>query len=72
MTNNPIDLAEKLALIPEHWSPKTVAQLNDYQIKIVKIQGEFVWYTQDETDELFLILSGELTIQLRDRDRARP
>ena len=68
MTNTGVDLAEKLNLFSEHWSPKTVAQLNDYEIKIVKIQGEFVWHSHQDTDELFLILSGQLTIQLRDRD----
>ena len=44
-----------------------MARLNDYEIKVVKIQGEFVWHTHDDTDELFLVIDGELTIQLRDR-----
>lgn len=64
----PIDLADKLALFSEHWSPKVVARLNDYEIKVVKIQGEFVWHDHAETDELFLVLEGRLTIQLRDPD----
>jgi mannose-6-phosphate isomerase-like protein (cupin superfamily) len=63
-----VDLAERLTRVSEHWSPKVVARLNDYEIKVVKVQGEFVWHTHDETDELFLVLSGELTIQLRDAD----
>ena len=63
-----VDLAAKLALFSEHWSPKTVAALNDYEVKVVKILGDFVWHTHDDTDELFLVLDGELTIQLRDGD----
>jgi mannose-6-phosphate isomerase-like protein (cupin superfamily) len=66
MSNAPIDLAEKLSSFTDHWSPKVVARLNDYEIKVVKVQGEFVWHTHDDTDELFLVLDGELTIQLRD------
>ena len=68
MTNRPVDLAEKLQSFSEHWSPKVVARLNDYEIKVVKIRGEFVWHSHEDTDELFLVLEGELTIQLRDGD----
>ncbi len=68
MTKEPVDLAEKLSLFSEHWSPKVVARLNDYEIKVVKLQGEFVWHTHEDTDELFLVIGGELTIQLRDGD----
>ena len=63
-----VDLAEKLVSFSERWSPRTVAQLNDYEIKVVKIEGEFVWHAHEHTDELFLVLSGHLTIQFRDRD----
>lgn len=66
MTSAPIDLAEKFSLFSEHWSPKVVARLNGYEIKVVKVKGEFVWHTHDDTDELFLVIEGELTIQLRD------
>ncbi len=66
MANEPVDITEKLSLFSEHWSPKVVARLNDYEIKVVKVQGEFVWHTHDDTDELFLVIAGELTIQLRD------
>jgi mannose-6-phosphate isomerase-like protein (cupin superfamily) len=62
----PVDLAERLGRIHEHWSPKVIARLNDYEVKLVKVQGEFVWHTHDDTDELFLVLDGTLTIQLRD------
>lgn len=68
MANTPIDLGEKLSAFTEQWSPKVVARLNDYEIKVVKLQGEFVWHTHDDTDELFLVLDGELRIQLRDGD----
>jgi mannose-6-phosphate isomerase-like protein (cupin superfamily) len=66
MTNVTIDLAEKLSSFSEQWSPKVVARLNDYEIKLVRLQGEFVWHHHEDTDELFLVISGELTIQLHD------
>lgn len=68
MSNDAIDLAEKFAAFSERWSPKVVARLNDYEIKVVKVSGEFVWHTHDDTDELFLVVEGELTIQLHDGD----
>ena len=63
----PINLAEKLASFTEHWQPRTVAEFNGHDIMVVKAQGEFVWHKHDETDDLFLVLRGELEIQLRDR-----
>ena len=63
-----VSLAEKLALVHEHWKPKIVAMINDHDVRIVKVQGEFVWHKHDETDDFFLVLDGRLTIQLRDRD----
>jgi mannose-6-phosphate isomerase-like protein (cupin superfamily) len=66
--NDKINLAAKLRLFSEHWSPRTVAQLNEYDIMVVKAQGEFVWHKHDETDDFFLVLDGRLTIRLRDRD----
>ncbi len=66
--NRVVDLADKLDLFSEHWSPKVVARLNDYEIKLAKLKGEFVWHTHDDTDELFLVIEGTLTIQLRDDD----
>lgn len=68
MAHDVVDLAEKLSLFSEHWSPKVVARLNDFEIKVVKVKGEFVWHTHEDTDELFIVLGGELTIQLRDGD----
>jgi len=68
MANEAVDITEKLSLFSEHWSPKVVARLNDYEIKVVKVKGEFLWHTHDDTDELFLVVAGELSIQLRDGD----
>jgi mannose-6-phosphate isomerase-like protein (cupin superfamily) len=68
MAPSAVDIAEKLSLFAERWSPKVVARLNDYEIKVVKLEGEFVWHRHDDTDELFLVVHGELTIQLRGGD----
>jgi len=65
-----INLAEKLAQFSDYWAPRTVAQLNDYDIMVVKVQGEFVWHAHADTDDFFLVLKGRLTIRLRDRDVA--
>lgn len=62
----PINLAEKLAGFTEHWQPRTVAEFNGHDIMVAKVQGEFTWHRHDETDDLFLVLRGELTIELRD------
>ena len=53
-----INLKQKLSIFSEHWSPKVISELNDYQIKLVKIQGDFVWHNHSETDELFLVIEG--------------
>lgn len=66
----PVNISDKLAGINELWSQKTVAVLNDYEVKLAKLHGEFVWHSHEDTDELFLVLSGRLTIQLRDGDVA--
>lgn len=62
----PVNLTDKLAQFSELWSQKKIAQLNDYEVKLAKLKGEFVWHRHDDTDELFLVLSGRLTIRLRD------
>lgn len=62
-----IRLKEKFARIVDHWQPRIVAQVNDYHIKIAKIQGPFVWHTHEETDELFFIHRGTLRLEFRDR-----
>jgi len=66
--NEKVNLAEKLALFDEHWRPKVVARMNENDVRIVKVKGEFVWHRHDDTDDFFLVLRGRLTIQLRDRD----
>jgi mannose-6-phosphate isomerase-like protein (cupin superfamily) len=66
MANTPVDLDEQLSSFSEQWAPKVVARLNDYEIKVVKLEGEFVWHSHDDTDELFLVLDGVLTIKLAD------
>jgi mannose-6-phosphate isomerase-like protein (cupin superfamily) len=61
-----VNLEERFTHFTEQWSPKVVARLNDYEVKVVRLQGEFVWHEHEDTDELFLVLDGELTIELRD------
>ena len=61
-----VNLAEKLSAFDEFWSPKVVADLNGQQIKLVKVQGEFVWHHHDDEDELFWVVSGRLRMKLRD------
>ena len=63
---DPIRLASKLALFSDHWAPRVIAQMNDYQLKVVKIRGEFVWHAHEDTDETFLVLAGHMRIDLRD------
>lgn len=65
--NDKINLAEKLKTFSEHWSPRTVAQMNDHDVMVVKVKGEFVWHKHDDTDDFFLVLKGRLDIELRDR-----
>ena len=61
-----INLAEKLGMIGEQWSPRVVAELNDYQFKVVRTEGDFIWHDHPETDEAFIVLDGELRIDFRD------
>lgn len=63
-----INLADKLARFSEHWSPRVIAEMNDYQFKLVKLQGEFVWHTHEHTDEVFMVVHGRMQIGFRDRD----
>lgn len=60
----PVNLAHKASLIEQHWSPRVVAEMNDYQFKVVRIEGEFIWHSHPETDEAFLVLEGTLRIDL--------
>jgi len=66
MDHQSINLKEKLSKFSEHWSPKIIAQMNDYHFKLAKVQGEFVWHDHPETDEMFLVVKGRLEIHLRD------
>ena len=63
-----VRLSEKLESFVEYWSPRTVATFNGHDVMVVKVNGEFVWHKHDDTDDFFLVLSGRLTIRLRDRD----
>jgi mannose-6-phosphate isomerase-like protein (cupin superfamily) len=62
----PVNLADKLSLLHEHWSQRVVAEMNDCQFKIAKLQGDFVWHSHADTDESFLVVAGELRIDFRD------
>ncbi|MEK5333614.1 MULTISPECIES: cupin domain-containing protein [unclassified Lysinibacillus] len=66
MDYQPINLSEKLSKFTEQWSPKVIGEMNDYQFKLVKIQGDFVWHQHRETDEVFIVLDGEMVIAFRD------
>ena len=66
MSYEAINIKEKLSKFTEHWSPKIVAQLNNYHFKLAKIQGDFVWHDHPETDEVFIVLEGEMAIDFRD------
>ena len=57
-----IDFGEKFELFSDTWSPKVIAEMNDYQFKLVRLQGDFVWHQHDETDEVFIVLEGEIVI----------
>ena len=63
-----INIAEKLALFTEQWSPKLVGRVNDMHVKLVKIEGEFLWHSHETEDELFLVIDGAMTMHFRDRD----
>lgn len=64
---NKVTLEAKLAAFSEHWQPRTVSSFNGHDIMVVKVKGEFVWHKHDDTDDFFLVLAGNLTIELRDR-----
>ncbi len=66
MNYQPINLQKKLARFSEQWQPRIIAQMNHYHFKLAKLQGEFIWHDHPETDEVFVILQGQLEIQFRD------
>jgi len=61
-----INLKDKLAKFSEHWTPKIIAEMNDYQFKLVKIKGEFVWHNHSDTDEVFIVIEGSMKIEFKD------
>jgi mannose-6-phosphate isomerase-like protein (cupin superfamily) len=63
-----INLDAKLEAFSDHWSPKIIEQFNGHDVMLVKLKGEFVWHSHEDTDDFFLVLKGNLTIQLRERD----
>jgi len=67
MSDGAVNLAEKFAGFTEHWAPRLVASYNGNDVRIVKVEGEFVWHVHDDTDDFFLVLDGVLDIELRDR-----
>ena len=61
-----INLAQKLSKFSDHWSPKVIAEMNDYQFKLAKLEGEFIWHNHPDTDEVFIVLEGSMKIELED------
>lgn len=66
MTYQSINLERKFSLFTEQWRPKVIAQMNDYQFKLAKLQGDFIWHDHQDTDETFLVIEGRLRIDFRD------
>ena len=65
MSYEPINFSKKFSLFDEQWQPKVIAEMNDYQFKIVKLQGDFIWHDHKNTDETFIVLEGTLRIDFR-------
>ena len=62
----PINIKEKFSKFKDHWSPRVVAQMNDYQFKLAKLKGKFIWHDHKETDETFIVIKGSMQIEFRD------
>ena len=67
MMDKAINIIDKLNKFSDYWSPRIIAEMNDYQFKLAKVKGEFVWHSHKETDETFIVLEGELTIKFRNK-----
>jgi|TARA_B100001094_G_scaffold324648_1_gene377585 mannose-6-phosphate isomerase-like protein (cupin superfamily) len=65
--NNPINFLEKFSKFEDQWSPKVIAEMNDYQFKLVKIKGDFVTHNHEDTDEVFIVIEGSMKIHYEDR-----
>ena len=68
MLEEKINFKNKYSKFNKHWSPRIIAEMNDYQFKLAKIKGEFVWHNHKDTDETFIVIDGEMILKLRDRD----
>ena len=66
MKSNKINIAEKFSKFSKHWSPRIIAEMNNYQFKLAKIKGEFVWHDHKDTDETFIVIKGNLNMKFRD------
>jgi mannose-6-phosphate isomerase-like protein (cupin superfamily) len=66
MIYRPINFEEKFGLLAEHWAPKVIAEMNDYQFKIARLKGDFIWHDHKDTDETFVVIEGNLRIDFRD------
>ncbi|MDO6488631.1 cupin domain-containing protein [Colwellia sp. 6_MG-2023] len=66
MNNDVINFKDKFTKFTEHWSPRVIAEMNDYQFKLVKVEGSFVWHEHPDTDEVFIVIEGTLNIEFRD------
>lgn len=66
MIYNPINIEKKLKKFSDYWSPKVIGEMNDYQFKLAKVQGEFIWHQHLDTDETFFVVQGQLTIEFKD------
>ena len=66
MTLNTINLKEKFSMFSKYWSPHVIAEMNDYQFKLAKIKGEFIWHEHDDTDEVFIVIEGSMNIEFQD------
>lgn len=71
MTSEAINIGRKFDLLEHQWSPRVIAELNDYQFKIARIEGDFIWHSHPDTDEAFLVIEGDLRIDFRDRAAVR-
>ncbi|WP_268800578.1 cupin domain-containing protein [Pseudomonas huanghezhanensis] len=63
---HPVNFAQKYSLFSEQWQPKVIARMNDYQFKLARLEGEFVWHSHADTDETFIVIEGQLRIDFRD------
>ena len=66
MSYRPINFQQKFGLFNEQWQPKVIAEMNEYQFKVVKLQGDFIWHSHKDTDETFIVVEGDLRIDFRD------